>query len=138
MVKLETAEKTAEVLGHNIDRMVKNTTQEAASDALDRVNDQMVITAVELGVRAEVASAKVANDALARHAEFMKQLTQIRGAGDEATAIEARRYIELDERVRAGYAEQGIDVEGMSHLLEAAKTVGKPRRAAADTGEVSY
>jgi chromosome segregation ATPase len=137
IVKLETAEKTAEILGHNIDRMIKNTTQEAASDALDRANDKMVMTAVELGVRAEVSSAKSSNDALARHAEFMAQLKSTRSAGDEAIAVEAERYVQLDERVRAGYAAQGIDID-MSHLLQAAQTVGQPRRAAADDGEVSY
>lgn len=137
VVKLETAEKTAEVLGHNIDRMVKNTTQEAASDALDRANDKMIMTAVELGVRAEISSAKTTNDALTRHAEFMAQMKKIRGAGDEAMAVEAKRYVELDERVRAGYAAQGVDID-MSHLLKAAETVGQPRRAPADDGEVTY
>lgn len=137
IVKLETAEKTAEVLGHNIDRMIKNTTQEAASDALDRGLDKVIFTGVELGVRAEVSSAKLANDALERHAEFMKQLTNARAAGDEAIAAEAERYGKLDDEIRAGYAAQGIDVD-MSHLVEAAVKVGQPRRAAADDGEVTY
>lgn len=137
IVKLETAEKTAEILGHNIDRMVKNTTQETASDALDRAADKMIFVTIELGEKAKIASAKAKNEALERHRVFMEQAHAIRTVGDEAMAIEAQRYIELDEKIRAGYAEQGIDVN-LSHLVEAAATVGQPRRAPAEDGEVTY
>jgi chromosome segregation ATPase len=123
VIKLETAEKTAAILGHNIDRMIKNATQETASDALDRASDKMIVTSVEMGIQAEVASMTARNDAIQRHKDLMRNLHMIRDAGDQATAREAQRYVELDESIRAGYKERGIDLD-MGHLFAAAESVG--------------
>ena len=138
IIKLETAEKTASILGHNIDRMIKNTTQETASDALDRANDKMIVGAIELGVRAEVSSAKARNDAIERHKALMTQLTAARGAGDQAVAIEAERYMALDAEIRQGYADRGIDID-MGHLQAAAEAFANRGSApAANTESVTY
>jgi hypothetical protein len=138
VIKLETAEKTAAVLGHNIDRMIKNTTQETASDALDRANDKMTMGAIEMGIQAEVASAKARNDALDRHKALMQRMHGARDAGDQAMATEAARYVKLDAEVRAGYAAQGIDLD-MSHLQAAAEAFSKREAPApADATTVSY
>lgn len=139
VIKLEVAEKTAAILGHNIDRMVKNTTQEAASDALDRASDKMIITTVELGIQAEVASAKLRNEAIARHDTLMDKLHSARASGDQAMSTEAARYIELDSTIRKGYAARGIDLD-MGHLQAAAESVGIARKPApvTDTTSVEY
>lgn len=138
IIKLDVAEKTAAILGHNIDRMIKNTTQETASDALDRANDKMIIGSVELGIQAEVASAKARNDAIERHEDLMKRLHAVRGSGDQAMATEAVRYAEVDKRIRQGYAEKGIDLD-MSHLQAAAKAFEERRGPApSDATEVTY
>lgn len=129
VIKLEVAEKTAAILGLNIDRMVKNTTQEAASDALDRASDKMILTTVELGIQAEVASAKLRNEAIARHDTLMDKLHSARQSGDQAMSTEAARYIELDTAIRRGYAERGIDLD-MGHLQAAAESVGIARKPA--------
>lgn len=138
IIKLETAEKTAAILGHNIDRMIKNTTQETASDALDRAADKMTMTAVVLGIQAEVASAKGRNDAIKRHQDLMREMLAARDSGDQAMGIEATRYLELDAVIRAGYAERGVDID-MSHLQAAAEAFEKRAKpAATDAGSVSY
>lgn len=138
LIKLTNAEKTAEILGRNIDRMTKNTMQETASDALDRVNDSMVMTAVDLGVQAEVASGKVRNDALERHNNLMEQLHETRKAGDQAVAVEAARYIEIDKRIRKGYTDRGIDLD-MSNLDQAARMFSSKEAAEeASGGEITY
>lgn len=138
VIKLETAEKTAAILGHNIDRMVKNTTQEAASDALDRASDKMILTTVELGIQAEVASAKLRNEAIARHDTLMDKLHSARQSGDQAMSAEAARYIELDSAIRKGYAARGIDLD-MGHLAEAAASVGTVRKPpVTESADVTY
>ena len=120
IIKLDTAEKTAHILGKNIDRMIKNSLKETATDALDRASDRMVLTAFELGIQAEVASGKIRNDALARHEEIMAKLLSARDSGDQAVAIEAQRYLEMDARIRQGFKNRGLDVD-MSHLQAAAQ-----------------
>ncbi len=136
IIKLTNAEKTAEILGRNIDQMVKNTQQEVASDALDRVTDKMTMTAVKLGIKAEVASAKTRNDAIERHHDLMASLTVTRETGDKAVATEAARYLELDAVIRQGYKERGVDLN-MSHLEAAMRAVtGQPVQDAG--GEVAY
>ena len=138
IIKLETAEKTASVLGRNIDRMIKNTTQETASDALDRAGDKMTITAVELGIQAEVASAKGRNDALKRHEDLMQTMRSARGAGDQAMSAEAARYLKLDALIRAGYAAHGVDID-MSNLQAAAEAFAKREKPpTADGGAVTF
>jgi hypothetical protein len=139
VIKLETAEKTAAVLGHNIDRMIKNTMQQTAADALDRVSDSMTEAAISLGIEAEVASARARNDALRRHEELMRRLRGLRGVGDQAMAAEAARYADLDARTRAGYKEMGIDLD-MGHLAAAAEAFAakkEPMQQPADAGALS-
>lgn len=139
LIKLVNAEKTAEILGRNIDRMIKNTMQETANDALDRVTDSMTMTAVALGINAEVASGKARNEAIKRHDELMKELHAVRKTGDEAAAAQAARYLELDAQIRQGYAERGVDLE-MSHLEAALGTFSGQKNAEAEkpAGEVTY
>ncbi len=118
-IKLTTAEKTAEIMGRNIDRMIKNTFQETASDSLDKVTDSMTITTVVLGIKAEKASSKNRNDAIERHDELMKNMKLARDDGDKAIAFEAQRYMAIDKKIREGYKDRGVDLN-MSHLASAA------------------
>lgn len=136
-IKLTNAEKTAEILGANIDRMVKNTQQEVASDALDRVSDSMIQKAHELGIKAEIASVKNRNDAVERHDKLMATLTANRASGDQAVAVEAQRYIALDTKIRQGYKDRGVDLE-MSHLESALSSLNAKHEQESATSEVTY
>ena len=118
-IKLSTAEKTAEIMGRNIDRMIKNTFQETASDSLDRVTDKMTMTSLVMGIKAEKASVKGRNDAIKRHDKLMENMKLARSDGDKAVAFEAQRYMEIDKKIRQGYKERGVDLD-MSHLVSAA------------------
>ncbi len=140
VIRFETAEKTAHLLGKNIDRMVKNTLKETGSDALDRANDSMIMSAFDLGIQAEVASAKLRNEALLRHDKLMEKLVSARETGDKAAAAEAARYFALDAKIRKGYEDLGIDV-GMSHLEAAAAsfTAREPKASvSSDADAVTY
>jgi len=138
LIKLQTAEKTAHLLGENIDRMIKMTMGETASDALDQGMDKMIHTAHALGIQAQVSSGKIRNNAIARHDQMMQRLVNARDAGDEAMALEGQRYIELDQKLRKGYGDLGVDVD-MSHLEAAAKAFSEREgRPAPSSGEIVY
>lgn len=138
LIKLQTAEKTAHLLGENIDRMIKMTMGETASDALDQGMDKMIHTAHALGIQAQVSSGKIRNNAIERHDEMMRRLVNARDAGDEAMAIEGERYIQLDEKLRKGYGDLGVDVD-MSHLEAAAKAFSEREvPAKGPTDEIVY
>ena len=128
IIKLTHAEKNAQILGQNIDRMVKNVTGETASDSLDRTMDNLVFTSVELGIEAEVASADARNKAIERHGEMMQRVHEVRALGDEAMAKHAHQYLELDAQIRQGYKDRGIDIE-MSNLAAAASTIAALNKA---------
>jgi chromosome segregation ATPase len=119
LIKLSAAEKTAEVLGRNIEQMQKNAMQETASDTLDRVTDKVILTTVTMGIEAEAASGNIRNEAIERHDELMRQIHAARGAGDEVMAAHAAKYLELDAKIRKGYKDRGIDLD-MGNLVAAA------------------
>lgn len=136
IIKLQHAEKNATILGLGIDRMVKNSIDETAADKLDMSMDKMVITSVELGIQAEVASAEMRNQAIKRYDEMMEQLHKIRTTGDEAMAKKAQDYLELDAKIREGYKQRGVDIE-MSNLGAAASMIAKLNTDAAQTKPVA-
>ncbi len=124
VIKLTAAEKTADILGQNIEQMQRNTDQETSADTLDQVGDKVIATTVVMGIEAEAASADIRNKAIERHDELMKQIHAARSTGDEAMAVHAARYLELDAKIREGYKARGIDLD-MSHLAAAAESFSK-------------
>lgn len=118
-IKFETGRKAAELMAKNIDQLMKGTMNETGHDALDQSLTMMTVGAVDIGIHAEASSLRLRNETLERAAGMMDQIRTLRDAGDQVQAEEAQRYLELDARLRAGYAERGLDVD-MGHLMEAA------------------
>ena len=138
LAKLSTAEKTAEVLGQNIDMMFKNMIQQTGNSALDQVTDKMVVTTISLGTQIGVASVKDRNDAIERHLTFMKKIKDIEAISDQALATEMQRSQRIDQSMEQGYKDLGIDVAGMSNLLAAAQSTKPEVSQKADIGDVQY
>jgi hypothetical protein len=138
MAKLTTAEKTAEILGRNIDQISKNMIQETANRSLDQVTDHMTITTVSLGTQIGVASLKDRNDALERHLKFMESIKGIQELGMKAEAVELVRSGKTEQAMRDGYKNLGIDVD-MSNLAKAVEgSMSKPAPVEKGGKEVTY
>jgi len=118
--KFVMSEETAREVGQNIEVIVKGTTREMLNESLDKGVHKMTVAVYDLSKKSAISSVRQLNDMQDRKIEILKRMEEMDAESDVVLSQEQERYQQLAETLKAGYAKQGLDVDGMSSLQAAA------------------
>jgi hypothetical protein len=122
--KFRAIERTARDIGQNLVLMVKGMSREGIMESLDKGTNKMSVAVFDAARKVQISAARQLSDMVERRVDVMKELEEINKSADGVLADEVKRYSDVAEKMRRGYGEQGLDVENMSSLSEAAALFG--------------
>jgi len=114
-------EETAHFIGQNIEVLVKGATREVLNESLDRGVQKMTVAVYEVAQRTRITSTKQLGELQQRKIDILAVMTDMDDETEEAIAQEHKEYEEVIQKLREGYAKEGLDVEDMSSLNAAAE-----------------
>lgn len=122
--KFRAIERTARDISKNLVLMVKGISREGIMESLDKGTNKMSVAVFDAARKVQISAARQLADMVERRVEVLEELDKINQSADGVLAEEVKRYDAVAEKMRTGYGEQGLDVENMSALSEAASLLG--------------
>ncbi len=119
--KFVVTEESANIIGRNIEVLVKGGDRAIINESLDKAGHKMTIVVFDLSNKTAIAAARQLNNMKERNLEVLQHLGEIDQEADSVLAVELKRNAEISQRLREGYEKQGLDVEEMSSLSAAAE-----------------
>ncbi len=118
--KFVVSEETAQIVGKNIELLVKGTGREVINDSLDKGTHKLTVAVYDLANKTAISSIRQSNDMNERRLQVIKMLGQMTEEADVVLAEELARSEKISQQIRDGYKDSGLDVENLSSLAAAA------------------